>query len=330
MQLTRWLTLAVLTTSLQAYAYDLPQLQQLLDRQKYRLLQQELTKTAETSQQPELLVMQAKAMMSLDQDEALAEVLEKTLPQFPQHAELIRLAGINQFNLAQSSSIFSAPGYAKQGLAYFEQAASLAPDEAKYQRGLIDFYAAAPSIVGGDKKKAQQLADALQQKNPIHGTLAQVALLRRQDKAPDALKLTETLKQQHPASPEVLEAYARQLADQNRPAEAFAVYQQVLPLYAREVEQYPALLQLGQLAAIAGQDKAAGKQALEKYLSFFADSDNPNYPWAQLRLAQIHLLEQNKAAAEQMVASLLAQEPEQEKLQKELKALQKSLKQLKS
>lgn len=330
MQLNRWLALAALTVTLQASAYDLTQLQLLLDKQKYRLLQQTLSNTPETPKQAELLVMQAKAMMSLGQDEPLAEIFETTLAQFPQHAELSRLAGINQFNLAQSSSIFSAPGYAKQGLAYFEKAASLAPDEAKYQRGLIDFYASAPSIVGGDKKKAQQLADALQQKNQIHGTLAQVALLRRHDKAEDALKLTETLKQQYPTSPEVLEAYARQLVDQNRPAEAFATYQQVLPLYEREVEQYPALLQLGNLAATAGQDKSAGKQALEKYLSYFADSDNPNYPWAQVRLAQIYVLEQNKAAAEPLVAALISQKLEQEKLQKELKALQKNLKQLKS
>ena len=256
--------------------------------------------------------------------------MQQALADFPQHAELYFLAGISQFNLAQSSSIFSAPGYAKQGLSYFKQAAALAPTNPKYQRGLIDFYASAPGIVGGDEKEAQRLADALLTLDEVQGTLAQAALLRRNEKPAAAMALVKKLLELQPANTDLLEGYATLLSSEKKPAEAFVLFQQTIGLYKTEVEKYDSLYQLGRLAAVEGQDLTVGKQALEQYIAYFTNSDNPSYPWARIRLAQIHLKEQNKAAAEQVLAPLLAKKPKEEKLQHELKTLTKALTQLKS
>ena len=49
-----------------------------------------------------------------------------------------------------------------------------------------------------------------------------------------------------------------------------------------------------------------------------------------MRLAQIHLLEQDKASAEQVLQPVLALNDKEEKLEKELKTLQKQLNKLKS
>jgi tetratricopeptide (TPR) repeat protein len=322
--------LSLLSCAMFSHAYDLTQLQTHLDRQQFRKLHQAIQKLPETPTQAELRVMQAKAMLSLNDDEALEELLQDVLKTFPDHAELAYLASMNQFNLAQSGSVFSAPGRAKKGLALMQKAAQLEPANTKYQRGLIGFYSSAPGIAGGDEKEAQRLADALLQQDMIQGTLAQAEILQKQEKAGEALVLLEKLLATHPDNTDLLEAKAMMLSIEKKSAEAFTLYQKALTLYPTELDKYESLYQLGRLAAVEGQDATTGTQALQQYLAFYQDSDNPKYPWAMLRLAQIQLRLNDKAAATATIEPLLAQEQTQERLQKELKSLQKQLKSGKS
>lgn len=322
--------LSLLTYSLFSQAYDLTQLQHHLDRQQFKKLHQAIEKLPETPTQPELRVMQAKAMLSLQDDEALEALIPTLLKDFPNHAELIYLASANQFNLAQSGSMFSAPGRAKKGLAYLQQAVKLEPANFQYQRALIGFYLNAPGIAGGDEDEAKRLADALLKQDAIQGTLAQADILNKNDKATDALALIETQLTALPDNTALLEAKAAMLARDKKAAEAFALYQKALTLYPTEPEKYASLYQLGRLAAVEGQDAATGTQALQQYLAFYQDSDNQMYPWAMLRLAQIQLRLNDKAAAMATIEPLLAKEQTQERLQKELKSFQKQLKSSKS
>lgn len=322
--------LSLLTSAMFSQAYDLTQLQHHLDRQQFRKLHQAVEQLPETPTKAELRVMQAKAMLSLKDDEALEELIPTLLKDFPNHAELLYLASANQFNLAQSGSMFSAPGRAKKGLAYLQQAVKLAPANMAYQRALIGFYLQAPGIAGGDEDEAKKLADALLKQDLIQGTLAQADILQKNEKANDALALIETQLTTHPDNTDLLEAKAAFLAREKKAAEAFALYQKAIALYPTELEKYGSMYQLGRLAAVEGQDATTGTQALQQYLAFFKDSDNPMYPWAILRLAQIQLRLNDKAAATATIEPLLAQEQTQERLQKELKSFQKQLKSGKS
>ena len=169
-----------------SHAYDLTQLQHHLDRQQFRKLHQAVEQLPETPNKAELRVMQAKAMLSLNENEALEELIPTLLKDFPDHAELLYLASSNQFNLAQSGSMFSAPGRAKKGLAYLQQAVKLEPNNMTYQRTLIGFYLQAPGIAGGDEDEAKKLTDALLKVDPIHGSLAQADILAKNKKAAEA------------------------------------------------------------------------------------------------------------------------------------------------
>jgi len=322
--------LSLLTCAMFSHAYDLTQLQSHLDRQQFRKLHQAIEKLPETPTQAELRVMQAKAMLSLQDDEALEELMPTLLKDFPNHAELIYLASANQFNLAQSGSMFSAPGRAKKGLAYLQQAVKLEPANMTYQRALIGFYLQAPGIAGGDEDEAKKLADALLKQDVIQGSLAQADILHNNEQAAEALALIDTQLVAQPDNTDLLEAKAAILAKEKKAAEAFALYQKAITLYPTELEKYGSMYQLGRLAAVEGQDAATGTQALQQYLAFFKDSDNPMYPWAMLRLAQIQLRLNDKAAATATIEPLLAKEQTQERLQKELKSFQKQLKSSKS
>jgi len=78
---------------------------------------------------------------------------------------------------ADHSSIFSAPGLAKQARSAFERAVQLDPGNWEARADLGEFYAEAPGIVGGGKDKARAQADALMRINPAmgHWVLARVA-----------------------------------------------------------------------------------------------------------------------------------------------------------
>ena len=85
---------------------------------------------------------------------------------------------------ADHSSIFSAPGLAKQARSAFERAVQLDPGNWEARADLGEFYAEAPGIVGGGKDKARAQAAALMPINPAmgHWVLARVA---EKDKQPD-------------------------------------------------------------------------------------------------------------------------------------------------
>lgn len=85
---------------------------------------------------------------------------------------------------ADHSSIFSAPGLAKQARTAFERAVQLDASNWEARADLGEFYAEAPGIIGGGKDKARAQAEALMPINPAmaHWVLARVA---EKDKQPD-------------------------------------------------------------------------------------------------------------------------------------------------
>jgi len=85
---------------------------------------------------------------------------------------------------ADHSSIFSAPGLAKQARTAFERAVQLDPGNWEARADLGEFYAEAPGIIGGGKDKSRAQADALMAINPAmaHWVLARIA---EKDKQPD-------------------------------------------------------------------------------------------------------------------------------------------------
>lgn len=318
-----------LFTSAEVANTELSQFEQLLERQQYRKLQQQLSAQPDLANQPQLQLLQYKSMLSLGEDEALESVLEQQREKQPALAELFYLSAVNKFNLAQSGSMFSAPGRAKEGLALLQQAISMAPAEIKYQQALISFYAAAPGIAGGDIDEAKKLADALYSKDPIQGVIAQAKVLQ-QDDVKKALNLLQNEVSKQPAQAELLQSYAGLLSQDKQHQQASNYYQQAAALFTETTPRYESLYQIGRLAALEGIDLTAGQQALSSYVEFYQGSDHSFYPWAILRLAQIQLRNKNDAAAKATIAPLLANEPTQKKLRNELKTFVKQLNQQKS
>lgn len=306
------------------------QIQQWLEKDQFKNIEKHVTTLPTFASDVTLQQAHAQALIGLEQTEAAAEFLQQSSKSFPKDADLLQLAAMNQFTLAQQASIFSAAGHAKDGLALLKQAVRLAPDDADLQLNLIGFYLQAPGIAGGDEDEAKRMAQMLSGKDPVAGPLAQAMVLNNDEKTDEALKVIDEAIKQQPQQARLLAQKAVLLLSKKQMAEAAALYQQAAQLAEKPQQKYSYLYQVGRLAAVEQQDKAAGKAALQQFIDFYKDGENQQLSWARVRLAQIHLLEQNKTDAEQTLQPVLALTDKPEKLEKELKSLQKQLKKLKS
>ena len=80
------------------------------------------------------------------------------------------------------------------------------------------------------------------------------------------------------------------------------------------------------MGANAQQNPEAGLQALEGYLAFYQNSDHAKTGWAQLRLAQIYLVQKQQAKAKELLPQIKSQLQDDDRLKSELKKLEKQLK----
>lgn len=302
----------------------------LIAKEQYSQSLTALQRQPDYTSNPHWQDLHAKVLIAQQDNEAAETLLAQAVQQFPQHAELYQTRSMNQFALAQQASLFSAPGLAKEGLASLKEALRLAPQNSQIQLTLIGFYLQAPGIVGGDEKAGKALADKLQQQDAIAGTLAQAMVLNSEDKAADALRLLDEQLAKHPDHPRLLAQKAQMIDAEKQPAAAFAAYQQAAAHAEKPGNKHQQLYQVGRLAAVAAQDKTIGKQALAQVIAFYQDGEGQTAHWARLRLAQIHLAENNAAAAQQELAPILALKAPPERLEKELKSLQKQIKKLRS
>lgn len=306
------------------------QIRHWLDKDQFLNIEKHVTTLPNYAADITLQQAHAKALIGLAKHEDAAEFLQKATSAFPQDAELLQLAAMNQFTLAQQASIFSAAGHAKDGLALLKKAVQLAPNDSDIQLNLIGFYLQAPGIAGGDEEEGKKLATGLASKDPVKGTIAQVMVLNSDDQHAAALKLIDSALQQQPQADSLLAQKAQLLIGDAQIAAAVPLYQQAAEHADKPKSKYSYLYQLGKLAATQQQDKTIGKQALQQFIEYYQGGENQFLPWARLRLAQIHVLEQDKSAAEQVLEPVLALKDKDERLEKELKTLQKQLKTLKS
>ena len=100
------------------------------------------------------------------------EYIEKAQEYAPNDATVYFDTALIMGAQAQDSSIFSAPGYAKDALKAFKKAAELEPQTLKYRQGLMSFYLQAPGFLGGDEDLAMDEAKAIAQIDGAAGFIA--------------------------------------------------------------------------------------------------------------------------------------------------------------
>ena len=131
--------------------------------------------------------------------------------------------------LASSASVFKQIGLAKRYKREVEAALAIDPKHTEAMTGLIEFYNRAPGIVGGDKKKAQEIVEQIMAINKVDGCVAKARLLGRMSPVPmgELEQLWVQAVQADPAryEPHVNLALVLVLEKQGRKADAIAELQ---------------------------------------------------------------------------------------------------------
>jgi len=120
-----------------------------------------------------------------------ADAFEKALSLEPRNSAYAHWVGRAYGRRAETSSFFTAPGYASRARQHFELAVQLDPGNGEAMNDLFDYYLEAPGFLGGGMDKAEALARRIAERDPVEGhfAAAQLADRRKQfDTAEDQLR----------------------------------------------------------------------------------------------------------------------------------------------
>jgi tetratricopeptide (TPR) repeat protein len=237
---------------------------------------------------------------------------------------------------------------------HLDDAFALDPHNWHCLDGMVQFYLVAPGILGGDKRKAQQVADQAVKDDPVHGWLMQSRIAQaNKDQAREEQALLSAVK----ASPNDYDAvttladfylrdtikrypeaekYARAaiLIDSAR-TPAYSVLAAVL-VHTRRIGELNQLLGDADRAnpddlapyfvaartlILEGEDFNDAERFLRKYLTQEAEGNAPRHAFAHWRLGQLYHRSGKTEQARAEYQLCLQQEPGFDPAKKDLKSL---------
>lgn len=268
-----------------------------------------------------LLAALGRSELELGQADAAEELLARAIHIEADNARYQFWFGRASCDSAQQASMFSALGYAKRCRKAFEQAVSLAPADTGYLKALGKYYAQAPGIAGGDKEQALAIAARLEQQDPLQGQLLTLEILFSAEDTTAAeqfIDSSELLQRR----PEPYFIRGIQLAQNRDYAAAIAEFLKASKQEVADDEgkrnRLLALYQLGRASVLGKTEPQQGIDALNEFL---ADGSMTDFnEWAQLRLSQLYLAQEQRSQAEAILKPLLAT-TQDDKLKSEIKKI---------
>jgi tetratricopeptide (TPR) repeat protein len=247
------------------------------------------------AQTPDPVAVQARALLSTNQAEKAADLLEKAVAAKPNDAVRHYLLGEAYGSMAQQASMFRAASLAGKVRDEFAKAVQLDPNMTDARFGLMEFYLQAPSIMGGDETKAREQAMEIRKRDALMGHRAFAVLaMAKKDVAAARVEYVAGVRE-NPASAKAHYAYAAFLmtADKNFKG---ALDEFDASLHA-DPNYMPAVFQIGHVAAISGTNFARGEESLQKYLAYKPATDEPGLHRAHYWLGVIYEKQGKKAEA---------------------------------
>lgn len=273
------------------------ELQQLFERAQYQQLLQAIDNFDDAQQHPDLMLLQVRALIQQQLREEANTVLNTLVLAYPEHSGILTQAALNKLVLANSGSVFNARKRANDALELLLEAIRLEPTNFQAQQALITFYQTAPANVGGSEELAKERVIELTKLDAVQGILAQVNIAVHEERLNEALQILEQALTKDPENTAFLIRKANLLTQQSAFLVAQQTYLKVLPLLNDPIQVQNTHFQIGRLAVFTGEYQVEGIVALEHYLAFYQDSQQPRLHRAKLRLAQLYLQQDQRAKA---------------------------------
>jgi tetratricopeptide (TPR) repeat protein len=212
------------------------------------------------------------------------ESLEKAVAAEPGNSGFNLWLGRAYGRRAETSSLFTAPGYASKARQYFEKAAQLNPRNLEAQSDLFEYYLEAPGFLGGGLDKAAATAEQIARINPAEGHWAQAKLAEKRKEFSSAEEQLRRAIELTPHQVGRLIDLARLLAKQGRMEEAeqsFARADAIAP------DSPKVLFAKADVYIKAGRNLNVAKDLLKRYLSLALTPEDPPRSQAEKLLKQV-------------------------------------------
>lgn len=185
---------------------------------------------------------------------------------------------------AETSSFFTAPGYASKTRQYFEKAVALDPENLDAIDDLFEYYLEAPGFLGGGKDKAAKLAERIRERAPAKYHSLQARLAEKNKEWDLAERELRAAVQAAPMQPGRLIDLAKFLSRRGRYAESDAAFDQARALAPESVQ-----LKFARARAYveANRKLDQARQLLEEYLNSSLTPDDPPRSEAEELLQKI-------------------------------------------
>jgi len=264
---------------------------------------------------PDFLAGKA-ALQKGDADKAAA-LIEKAIAKNPNVAEYHLFLADAYGRQARGGGMFKQASLGKKAKGELDRAVALDPNSSDARMGLIQFYLAAPGIMGGSEAKAIEQAAEIRKRDPYMGHAAYARIYNYQKKPDLARNEWLTAVKEQPTSARAHNALAGFYTgvDKNYPA-AWAEVETALKL---DPNYMSAVLRVGVIAANSGTNLARGEEALKRYLAYQPKEHEPSHIDANYWLGMIYEKNGRVADARASYGAALKLAPESKQIQEALK-----------
>lgn len=223
---------------------------------------------------------------------------------------------------AMHSGIFSMPSWASKMRKAYERSVDLDGGNVDARIGLLQFYARAPRLLGGDSDKAKLQAQAIAKLDAAYGHLAFGLVAESADDSDAAEREYREAIEAAPDDSRVRLNLGLMLSGQKKWPAARALYSDFLE---RHPDDALALYQYGRIAAVSGEKLQSGLTSLDRFLAIAGKSgvvpDDISIGGAHWRKGQILDRLGRRDAALQEVRLGLQLDPQLSDAKKDLKRL---------
>lgn len=224
-----------------------------------------------------------------------AEYFEKAVALEPNNADDHYQLGSAYGLAGAGAGMFGAMSMGRKAKAEWERAVQLDPHFILARFALMEFYIAAPAIVGGSASAAMEQATEIRKRDAIDGHRA-FARIHTAAKKPDlARKEYDDMLKEQPASARAHYYFGVYLMltdkDYTSAGDEFESAVRLDPSYM------PAYSQIGHVAVLAAKNFARGEETLKKYLAYRPKDEEPSVARADYWLGGIYEKQGKKAEA---------------------------------
>ena len=212
------------------------------------------------------------------------DFLEKAALLQPASAEAALWLGRAFGRRAETSSPFTAPGYASKSRQMLEKAVALDPSNREAVGDLFDYYLGAPGFLGGGQDKAEALAAKVEAKDPAEGHYYRAQLAQHRKEYDSAEQHLRTALELAPRQAGRFIDLAKLLAQRGRNRESDALFAEA----EKVAPQNPKILfERAQAYVKANRNLDEARRLLQRYLQSPLTPNDPPKSEAQALLRKI-------------------------------------------